>query len=161
MLMKRKIILAIVVISLCCFGCSSYSIDDAYSKAVDNKFAVNSTEVVTKESFSVAEIETNIESIWSINSDSGKQKQNILKYGEYCRYGDFSLSIEDVQMSTNTTVVNAIANEQTRTAFLNYITNIWDDTGSKFDDEGNVSKSEYTCLFIKIKIKNESYNTIR
>jgi len=157
MFRKSKLVFILAFIFLC--GCSNASMEDAYSKADANKFAVNATEEVTKESLSTT-YERDGELDWSFNLDVENQKQNILKYGEACKYGDFSLVIENVIMTTNANDVKNIASKETGEAFLNFITNIWDDTGTKFDIDGNVSKSGYTCLFIKIKIKNESSNII-
>lgn len=157
MLKKSKLFFVLTAIVLC--GCSNASVEDAYSKAEANKFAVNATEEVTKESLSTTYVKGS-ELDWNVNTDDKNEKQNILKYGEVCKYGDFSLVIENVIMTTNANDVKTIASKETAAAFLNFITNIWDDTGSKFDDEGIVSKSGYTCLFIKIKMKNESSNII-
>ena len=153
MLKKSKLGFVLVSIVLC--GCSNASMEDAYSKADANKFAVNATEEVTKESLS-----STYELDGGFNIDVKSQKQNIVKYGQLCKYSDFSLVIENVMMTTNANDVKTIASKETGEIFLNFITNIWDDTGSKFDNEGIVSKSGYTCLFIKIKIKNESSNII-
>ena len=157
MLKLVKVILAFGVVLLC--GCSNYSIDDAYSKAASNKFATDSTEVVTKEPLSVNEKETKVDVVWDVDRDS--DKQNILKYGESCQYSDLSLTVENAMITTNVKDVKGLEREELGIAFTNYIINIWDEKNVKFDEEGKVSKDGYTCLFIKVKMKNESSKSIK
>lgn len=158
--MKQGIKILITVgslIALC--GCSSNAVDNAYSIASDKRYAVGTDEEESKEPFSVT-YQTVAESNIGFDGDSEKQKQDILKYRESCQYGDFSFVIEDVLLTDNANNIKQITDNENSDAFVNYLVNVLYDNNSKFESTGKVKQSDSSCLFIKVRMKNESATRI-